>query len=84
MGLPFYVVIRATQRSTRLQVKGITWVLVRSRKSNPRPPSSFAVKRSTDYANPAGKLLKTNCSKHYKKVHKTQQIQKETWTEKLE
>ena len=39
--LPFYVVILATPRSSRLQGKGITFIshLVRSRESNPRPPS---------------------------------------------
>ena len=47
-GPPFYVVIRATRRSSRLQGKGSTfisqlflrpWVLVRPRESNPRPPA---------------------------------------------
>ena len=47
-GPPFYVVIQATRRSSRLQGKGSTfisqlflrpWLLVRPRESNPRPPA---------------------------------------------
>ena len=58
-GPPFYVAVRATQSSSRLHGKGIAsflrpWVLIRSRELNLRPPDlSAAVKRSTDWANPA-------------------------------
>ena len=37
---PFYVVIRATRRSSRLHYKGSTFISqVRPRESNPRPPA---------------------------------------------
>ena len=60
-GLQFYLVIRATWRSSHLQDKGSTfisqsflrpWVLVWSPESNPWPPA-LVVKCSTDWANPA-------------------------------
>ena len=56
-GPPFYVVIRATRRSSRLQGKGSTfisqlflrpWVLVRPRESNPRPPALQSSALSTE------------------------------------
>ena len=60
-GPQFYLVIRATWRSSHLQDKGSTfisqsflrpWVLVWSPESNPWPPA-LVVKCSTDWANPA-------------------------------
>ena len=56
-GPPFYVVIQATRRSSRLQGKGSTfisqlflrpWLLVRPRESNPRPPALQSSALSTE------------------------------------
>jgi len=59
-GPPFYVVIRATRRSSRLQGKGSASFLsyFKTRSIDPAPgiepaTSRSAVKRSTDWPNPA-------------------------------
>ena len=59
-GPPFYVVIRATRRSSRPQGKGSTFIsqLFKTLSIGPAPgiepaTSRSAVKRSTDWANPA-------------------------------
>ena len=61
MGLPFYVVIQATRRSTRLRGKGSTFtsqLSVKTLSIGPAPriepaTSRSAIKRSTDWANHA-------------------------------
>ena len=59
-GSPFYVVIRATRRSSRLQCKGSTFIspLFKTLSTSPAPriepvTSRSAVKRPTDWSNPA-------------------------------
>ena len=51
----FYVVIRATRRSSHLQCTGSTWVLVRSRESKPRPPALQSRALPTELILPAVK-----------------------------
>ena len=68
MGPPLYVVIRARRRSNRLQGTGSTFISRLAPGIEPATSRS-AVKRSTDWANPAavkGFLRKKNLGKKQK------------------